>query len=107
MLAYMANNYDTQLGNLWRSLAMALNAADQAQNDYNAVRMRAGLPPFQAFHLSAAMAVEARVGPKGDVRLSAAQRDDVVAMILDSSRFAKGEVISVAEARRQRLNKDR
>ena len=29
--------------------------------------------------------------------------EDTVNLILDSSRFAKGEVVSVAEARRQRL----
>jgi hypothetical protein len=32
--------------------------------------------------------------------------EDTVNLILDSSRFAKGEVVSVAEARRQRLNKE-
>jgi hypothetical protein len=71
MLARTANNYDTQLGNLWRSLAMALNAADQAQNDYNVVRMKARLAPFQAFHLSASIPVEPKTGPRGVVKLSA------------------------------------
>ena len=100
MFVYMANNYDTQLTNLWRSLAMALNAADQAQNDYNAVRMKAGLPPFQAFHLSASIPVEPRAGPKIGVRLSTDQ-------ILDAARFARGEVVSIQEAARQRLRADR
>jgi hypothetical protein len=41
------------------------------------------------------------------VKADDSSRADTVNLILDSARFASGEVVSVAEARRQRLNKDR
>jgi hypothetical protein len=97
MLARMADNYDTQLRNLWRSLAMALDAAAQANNDYNAVRMKAGMAPFQAFHLSAAVPVEPGTGPKtGGVRFSADE-------FLDAAAVARGQAVDMAAARKLRL----
>jgi hypothetical protein len=103
MPARMANNYDTQLGNLWRSLAMALNAAQQAQDDYNVIRMKAGLPPFQAFRLSAAMPVEARPGPRPVVRLSAEESSAAAEMMILGGMVNRGEAGDFAAARKLRL----
>jgi hypothetical protein len=107
MLAYMANNYDTQLGNLWRSLAMALNAADQAQNDYNAIRMKAGMAPFQAFHLSAAVAVEPKTGPRGVVKLSPQESSEAAEMMILGGMVNRGEAGDFAAARKLRLVRDK
>ena len=96
MLRHDNSNYDSQLRNLWRSLAMALNAAQQAQDDYNAVRMKAGMGPFQAFHLSASIPVETKVGPKTGVRLSTEE-------ILDAVAVARGQAVDTAHAKRLRL----
>jgi hypothetical protein len=75
----MANNYyDTQLGNLERSLAMALNATQQAQDDLNSIRMRAGLPPIEYFRLTAAVAQETPTGPKGGAKRSVEDADDTM-----------------------------
>jgi hypothetical protein len=78
MLAHMASNYDTQLHNLERSLAMALDAAVQSETDLNRVRLQAGLPPIKYFHLSAAIVPAPKTGPRGAVRLSADERDETV-----------------------------
>jgi hypothetical protein len=73
------------LRNLESRLSLALNAAQQAESDLNRVRLQAGLPPYKWFHLSAAVAVEARAGPKtGGVRLSAEQ-------IVNAGRAARNE----------------
>jgi hypothetical protein len=73
------------LRNLESRLAMALGSATQAESDLNAVRLQAGLPPYKFFHLSAAVAVETKAGPKiGGVRLSAEQ-------IVNAGRAARNE----------------
>jgi hypothetical protein len=77
------DSYTSALRNLESRLAMALDAATQAEHDLNSIRMKAGLAPIKAFHLSAAV-VEAKVGPKGGVRLSAQD-------IVNAGRYARGE----------------
>jgi hypothetical protein len=72
------------LRNLESRLAMALNAAEQAESDLNVVRLKAGLAPFKAFHLSAAVVVSDGPGPKGGVRLSAID-------IVNAGRDARGQ----------------
>jgi hypothetical protein len=102
------DSYAQALRNLESRLAMALNSATQAEHDLNTVRLRAGLPPIQYFHLSAAVAQETNVGPKGGAKRSVEDADDdVVNLMLDASRFRRGEVVSVAEARRQRLSAEK
>jgi hypothetical protein len=101
------DSYTQALRNLESRLAMALDSAQEAEHDLNSVRLRAGLPPIKYFHLSAAVAVEAKAGPRGVVKLSDQDGDETVNLMLDSARVRRGEVVSVAEARRRRLNKDR
>jgi hypothetical protein len=101
------NELRTALHNLERRLAAALNNAQAAQDDLNRVRMLGSLPPIQYFLLSAAIAEEPRVGPRGVVKLSDQDGDEIVNLILDSARFRRGEVTSVAEARRQRLSAEK
>ena len=107
MLVHMTDNYDTQLRNLWRSLAMALDAADQAQNDYNSIRLKAGMAPFQAFHLSAAVPVEPRPGPRAVVRLSAVEREETSELIILSGMVRRGQAIDLAAARKLLAEKDK
>jgi hypothetical protein len=79
------DSYTQALRNLESRLAMALDSAQQAEHDLNSVRLRAGLPPLKFFHLSAAVVVEAKAGPKtGGVRLSAEQ-------IVNAGRAARNE----------------
>jgi hypothetical protein len=85
------------LRNLESRLAMSLESARQAEHDYNAVRLQAGLPPIKYFHLSAAVVVEAKAGPKtGGVRLSTEE-------ILDAAMVARGQAVDTADAKRLRL----
>ena len=81
MLSCM-DSYTSALRNLESRLAMALNAAEQAESDLNVVRLRAGLAPLKTFHLSAAVVVGP--GPKGGVRLSALD-------IVNAGRTARGQ----------------
>ena len=97
MLVYMASNYNSQIHTLERSLAMALGAAAQAEHDLNSVRLRAGLPPYKYFHLSAAVVPEAKVGPKtGGVRLSSETW-------VEAAMVARGEAVDMAAAHKLRL----
>jgi hypothetical protein len=95
------------LRNLESRLSMALDNATQAESDLNAVRLQAGLPPYKFFHLSAAVAVEAKAGPRAVVKLSDQDGDETVNLMLDAGRVRRGEVVSVAEARRQRLSAEK
>jgi hypothetical protein len=101
-LVHMASNYDTQLHNLERALAMALGAAQQAEGDLNSIRLKAGLPPIKYFHLSAAVAEETKVGPKGG-----GVTPNAAAMMMDAGRVRRGEVVSMEEAARLRLEEDK
>jgi hypothetical protein len=90
------------LRNLESRLSMALDNAAQAESDLNRVRLQAGLPPIKYFHLSAAVVEEPRPGPKGGgVTPNAAQ------MMQDAGRVRRGEVVSMAEAARLRLEEDK
>jgi hypothetical protein len=90
------------LRNLESRLAMALDNAAQSENDLNRVRLQAGLPPYKFFHLSAAIAAEAKAGPKtGGVMQNAAD------MMRDAGRVRRGEVVSMAEAARLRIEEDK
>jgi hypothetical protein len=96
------DSYTSALRNLESRLAMALGAARQAEGDLNSIRLKAGLPPIKYFHLSAAVAEEPRLGPKGGaVTPNAAQ------MMQDAGRVRRGEVVSMAEAARLRLEEDK
>ena len=64
------------LKNLESRLSLALNAATQAEHDLNQVRLRAGLPPYKFFHLSAAVAEETPTGPRAAVKLSTNEREE-------------------------------
>jgi hypothetical protein len=90
------------LRNLESRLAMALDSATQAEHDLNRVRLQCGLPPQKYFHLSAAVPVEPRTGPKGGgVKQNAAD------MMRDAARVRRGEVVSMAEAARLRVEEDK
>jgi hypothetical protein len=90
------------LRNLESRLVMALDNAAQAESDLNRVRLQVGLPPYKFFHLSAAIAVEAKAGPKtGGVMQNAAD------MMRDAGRVRRGEVVNMAEAARLRIEEDK
>ena len=101
------DSYTSALRNLESRLAMALDAATQAEHDLNQIRLQAGLPPIKFFHLSAAIAEEPRVGPRGAVRLSAQDQDETVNMILDSASVARGQAVDMAAARKLRIARDK
>jgi hypothetical protein len=98
------NEIRTALRNLESRLAMALDNATQAEHDLNRIRLLAGLPPHKYFHLSAAVVVETQVGPKAGASrttLGAAE------MMVDAGRVRRGEVVSMAEAARLRVEEDK
>jgi hypothetical protein len=89
------------LRNLESRLSMALDNAQQAETDLNRVRLQCGLSPIQYFHLSAAIPVEVRARPKtGGVSLTPE-------MMVDAGRVRRGEVVSMAEAARLRVEEDK
>jgi hypothetical protein len=96
------DSYTSALRNLESRLAMALGAAQQAEGDLNSIRLKAGLPPIKYFHLSAAVVEETKIGAKGGgVTQNAAD------MMRDAGRVRRGEVVSMAEATRLRVEEDK
>jgi len=96
------DSINSALKNLESRLSLALNAAQQAEGDLTSIRLKAGLPPIKYFHLSAAVVEEPRPVPKGGgVTPNAAE------MMLDAGRVRRGEVVSMAEAARLRLEEDK
>jgi hypothetical protein len=96
------NEIRTALRNLESRLAMALDNATQAEHDLNRIRLLAGLPPHKYFHLSAAVITETQVGPKAS-RTTPGAAD----MMRDAGRVRRGEVVSMAEAARLRVEEDK
>ena len=96
------DSYTSALRNLESRLALALSAAQQAESDLNTIRLRAGLPPHKFFHLSAAVVEETKVGPK-----SAGVTPNAAEMMRDAARVRRGEVVSMAEAARLRIEEDK
>jgi hypothetical protein len=96
------------LRNLESRLALALDSAQQAEHDLNRVRLQCGLPPQKYFHLSAAVPVEPRTGPRGVVKLSAQESSATSEMLVEAGMVRRGEAIDMAAARKLRLvEKDR
>jgi hypothetical protein len=97
------DSYTSALRNLESRLAMALNAATQAEHDLNSVRLRGGLPPHKYFHLSAAIAEEPRVGPRAVVKLSAQESSATSEMLVEAGMVRRGEAVDMASARKLRI----
>jgi hypothetical protein len=101
------NEIRTALHNLEHRLAVALNNAQAAQDDLNRVRMLGSLPPIQYFHLSAAIAEEPRVGPRGVVKLSTDEQEKTSELIVLSGMVRRGQAIDLAAARKLLAEKDK
>lgn len=97
------DSYTSALRNLESRLAMALGAAQQAEGDLNSIRLKAGLPPIKYFHLSAAIAEEPRVGPRGVVKLSDQESSAASEMMIEAAMVARGQAVDMAAARKLRL----
>jgi hypothetical protein len=95
------------LRNLESRLSLALDNAAQAENDLNRVRLQAGLPPYKWFHLSAAIAVEAKAGPRAVVKLSAVEQTATADLIVLSGMVARGQAVDLAAARKLLAEKDK
>jgi hypothetical protein len=101
------DSISSALKNLESRLSLALNAATQAEHDLNSVRLQAGLPPIKYFHLSAAVAVEPKTGPRGVVKLSADEREETSELIILSGMVRRGQAIDLAAARKLLAEKDK
>jgi hypothetical protein len=95
------------LRNLESRLALALDSAEQAEHDLNAIRMRAGLPPYKFFHLSAAIVPEPKTGPRGVVKLSPQESSAAAEMMILGGMVNRGEAGDFAAARKLRLVRDK
>jgi hypothetical protein len=101
---------ETSLKNLTLRLRMAFGNVAQASDDLDRARAQAGLKPFLREEYRVALVDmstyvaerERRAGLRGDADDDATE--DVVNLMLDASRFRRGEVVDVAQARRERLS---